>query len=145
MKCFLQVNELNKVNVYFILNIENNVPIHINDAEGSITCLSWISCPNEHEILVNESKDSIETSIKSHLETNEVWAFLTQLPSLSKAYSYNPSGEEDTEDCQKLLHGHSMSLLIAGTKKGHISLYMNGFLHCTKVDMNGIEGSNING
>ena len=109
--------------------------------------MSWISCPNEqHEISVRESKDANETSVKSHLETNEVWSFLTQLPSLSKAYSYNPSGAEDTEDCQKLLHGHTMSLLIAGTKKGLISMYMNGFLNCTKVDMNGIvEGSHPSG
>ena len=79
--------------------------------------------------------------------SDDVWSFLTKLPSLSKAYSYNPSGLEDTEDCQRLYHGESMSLLIAGTKGGHISLYMNGFLHCAKVDMNGNMGgpSNLSG
>ena len=28
----------------YILDIENNVPVHINDIGGSVACLSWIPC-----------------------------------------------------------------------------------------------------
>ena len=76
-------------------------------------------------------------------EPEDPWAFLTKLPSLSKAYSYNPSGVEDTEECQRLFQGESLSLLIAGTKDGCVSLYMNGFLSCAKTAMNGsFRGTN---
>ena len=81
-----------------ILNIENNVPIHINDAGTPITCMSWVPCEHEQsETSLTETKDTNETIIKNNLnaDVNEVWSFLTQLPSLSKAYSYNPSGAED--------------------------------------------------
>ena len=132
-----------------ILNIENNVPIHINDAGTPITCMSWVPCEHEQsETSLTETKDTNETIIKNNLnaDVNEVWSFLTQLPSLSKAYSYNPSGAEDIEDCQKLLHGNSLSILVVGTKQGCISVFMNGFLHCTKIDMNNIiQSSSISG
>ena len=124
----------------YILDIESNVPVHVNDTEGHITCLSWIPCEGD---IISDKEYSCtpEAPIKTPERCeDDVWSFLTQLPSLSKAYSYNPSGVEDTEDCQRLYHGESLSLLIAGTTEGHISLYMNGFLHCTKVDLNGSFG-----
>ena len=129
----------------YILDIESNTPVHVNDAGGHITCLSWISCDSdknsdkEHSCL---NENPIKTS---EIDTGDnVWSFLTHLPSLSKAYSYNPSGVEDTEDCQRLYHGETISLLIAGTTDGHILLYMNGFLHCTNVDLNGSFGGHNN-
>ena len=118
--------------------------MHINDAAGPITCLSWIPCQGEQDNANSEkeSKAVNETPFKQYEDggSDDLWSFLTKLPSLSKAYSYNPSGVEDTEDCQKLYYGESLSLLVAGTKEGYISFYMNGFLHCTKVDMNGNIG-----
>ena len=106
-------------------------------------------CPSEQcEISLREVKGNNEANIKNALDTegNEVWSFLTQLPSLSKAYSYNPSGTEDIEDCQKLHHGDSLSILVAGTKQGCVSVFMNGYLHCTKIDLNSIiESSSMCG
>ena len=127
------------------------MPVHVNDTAGPITCLSWIPCSSGFS---NDISEKVSTNCDGPPYTqsggdgsDDVWSILTRLPSLSKAYSYNPSGREDTEDCQRLDHGESMSLLIAGTKNGHISLYVNGFLHCAKVDMNGtLAGpSNLSG
>lgn len=42
------------------------------------------------------------------------WDFLTNFPSLSKAYS----SSEDKEECQKLHDGGIVTLLAAGTKTG---------------------------
>ena len=117
----------------------------MNDVGSSITCLSWISCQNEGVSGSSAIDSNFDKKMapQNESEPEDPWAFLTKLPSLSKAYSYNPSGVEDTEECQRLFQGESLSLLIAGTKDGCVSLYMNGFLSCAKTAMNGsFRGTN---
>jgi hypothetical protein len=51
------------------------------------------------------------------------WDFLTNFPSLSKAYS----GSEDKEECQKLHDGRIVTLMAAGTKNG--AIFFNALEH----------------
>ena len=46
----------------------------------------------------------------------EGWDFLTNFPSLSKAYS----GSEEKEECQKLHDGGMVTLMAAGTRNGDL-------------------------
>ena len=116
------------------MDIENNAPVHIINVESSVTCLSWVSC------ILDSSDDVADKEVKSSNGigagcSDDIWSFLTKFPLLSKAYSYTPSSVEDVEDCQKLDPGGSVTLLICGTNEGRASLYMNGFLHCARIDI----------
>ena len=56
-------------------------------------------------------------------ETGKHWDFLAKFPSLSRAYSYTPSGlmsgsggqKEDNEDCRKINDGGIVTLLMVGS------------------------------
>ena len=102
-----------------LLDIESPTPIHRCALTSGISCLNWVQmAPNF-----------------PHTDEPDHWSFLTKFPSLSKAYSYNPSGSEETEDCRKVDDGSIVSLLIAGTVSGEISLYVNGFLLCANLNI----------
>lgn len=49
---------------------------------------------------------------------SDPWAFLTQFPPLSKAYSSHLEMLDETEECQLLHDGGPLTILIVGTALG---------------------------
>ena len=95
-----------------VRHIEAATPIHSQQLDSKVTCLTWLPCPK----LSPEPED-------------QDWDFLARLPSLSKTYSYvGPGGQEEVEDCRKLHTGQELTVLLAGTEGGHVYVLVNGFL-----------------
>lgn len=110
-----------------LYDVESNVPVLVNKAKGSLTFLRWSSCGNH----LKESK-----------EDQKDWDFLIQFPSLSKAFSYNPSSQEDVQHCRKLSLESVPSILICGTDEGKVCFYMSGFMSIGFVDVSKLYNVN---
>lgn len=106
-----------------LFDVESHVPVISNSVDEPITFLRWSSC----SLHKNEHNDTD-------------WEFLTKFPSLSKAFSYNPSNHEDIQNCRKLSVESSPSLLICGTAKGSIHFFMAGYLYIGSIDIQKIFG-----
>lgn len=105
-----------------LFDVENRVPVlEIKSIKEEISFMRWFSCA-ESEVYqqTNDSNNSYNYSSE--------WEFLTKFPSLSKAFSYNPSKQEDIQTCRKLCHEVGPSILICGTTKGSVYSFMAGHL-----------------
>ncbi|XP_040568405.1 anaphase-promoting complex subunit 4 [Lepeophtheirus salmonis] len=123
-----------------IFDMESNVPIHeldlcSSDTGSELSFLKWITLKEYHH-----PSDSIPSQKKHDNRTDSPWTFLNKFPDLTKAYSYNPSIQEETENCKKLDSGGIETLLISGTKDGVVNLYFNGFLYFSRMDVREILG-----
>ncbi|CAB4065593.1 APC4 [Lepeophtheirus salmonis] len=123
-----------------IFDMESNVPIHeldlcSSDTGSELSFLKWITLKEYHH-----PSDSIPSQKKQDNRTDSPWTFLNKFPDLTKAYSYNPSIQEETENCKKLDSGGIETLLISGTKDGVVNLYFNGFLYFSRMDVREILG-----
>ncbi len=77
------------------------------------------------------------------LEKEDPWRHMSAFPQLKKAYSINLQmvSDEEVEGCQRLYDSNApISLLLVGTDKGRVNLYMNGFLLCASIDINVVGG-----
>ncbi|TRY62653.1 hypothetical protein TCAL_16639 [Tigriopus californicus] len=109
--------------VIVILDIESNEPIHRMDLGSKLTCLKWIASPENRNKPDNASSGD--------------WNFLTRLPLLSKAYSTTTyESQFDVAECRIFDKDGPTSLLVCGTEQGFINMYINGFLHCARLDLN---------
>lgn len=101
-----------------LLDIDSNVPImrrRPDDPDaGGFTCLKWMLA------------ESPAAKKKSGESSPDPWAFLTRLPSLSKAYTASGSGEET--ELISGLDDEPFSLLISGSDSGKIVVFADGFL-----------------
>ncbi len=71
----------------------------------------------------------------------EPFEFLTELPQLKKAYSYNLRnvGEEDLAPIQRLYDSESPAcVLLVGTDNGNVGIYINGYLHCGSINVSSL-------
>jgi len=107
-----------KIELY---DVESNVPVLTNQTNGEVSFMRWSSC--ENSIALNSGRDS-----NVNLDKNLDWDFLVQFPLLSKAFSYNPSNQDDFQTCRKLSLESCPSILICGTSKGYVSFYMSGYM-----------------
>lgn len=104
-----------------LYDVESSVPILTNRVNHGLTFMRWTACPESGSLPSNGNKD---------------WDFLIQFPSLSKAFSYNPSNQEDVQNCRKLSLETSHSILICGTDKGTVSFFMSGFMAIGFININ---------
>ena len=102
-----------------LFDVEHHQPIlTMGDIKQTVTFMRWSSCGN--------SEAYEEYNVNSNENTE--WEFLTKFPSLSKAFSYNPSKQEEIQTCRKLCTEMYPSILICGTKNGQIYPFMSGHL-----------------
>ena len=97
------------------------MPVLTNQTNGEVSFMRWSSCENSSAL--NSGRDS-----NVNLDRNLDWDFLVQFPLLSKAFSYNPSNQDDFQTCRKLSLESCPSILICGTSKGYVSFYMSGYM-----------------
>ncbi len=110
-----------------LFDVESNVPVMINQVSAKITSMRWSSCQQFSNAELTESQ-----------EENKDWDFLIQFPSLSKAFSYNPSSQEDVQHCRKLTSESDPSVLLCGTASGHVFFFMSGYMAFGFIDVNTI-------
>jgi len=110
--------------VLTIRHIESAVGIHTEQLDSGVVSLVWVECPQP----VGGSEEY------GGIADEREWDFLSQLPSLSKTYSYVGTGQEELEDCRKL-DSSEMSILLAGTERGTLYVLINGYLLCIKISL----------
>ena len=111
-----------------MFDVESSTPVLSNQVSGGrVTFVRWTTCANS--LPYKKFKDS-EESVQ-----NDTWDFLIQFPSLSKAFSYNPSTQEDIQACHKLSAESSPSILLVGTEAGQVSFFFSGYLAMGKIQM----------
>jgi len=106
-----------------IRHIESSIGIHSEQLDSGVVSLNWLECPQRENGEFGQYKGIAE---------KDDWEFLAKLPSLSKTYSYAGSGQEELEDCRRL-DSSEMSVLLAGTEKGTLYVFINGYLLCMKI------------
>ena len=104
-----------------LFDVEDHQPIlTLTEIKQQVSFMRWCSCGESEPY--NETRGNLTAS------DNSEWDFLTKFPSLSKAFSYNPSKQEDIQTCRKLCPENCPSILICGTNKGQIYTFMSGHL-----------------
>ena len=88
--------------------------------------MRWSTCEFSNPM----SKMSLDSE-----ENNDAWEFLRQFPSLSKAFSYNPSTQEDLQNCRKLCPEPYPTLLTCGTFNGKVSFFASGHMSVGFLDI----------
>lgn len=109
-----------------IRHIEGKDPINTANVDGEVTSLAWVDKP------VRAGSDA---DLYKNISDDKEWEFLSRLPSLSKTYSYSEVGEDDLEDCRHLIDSDCGTVLLAGTSRGTVYVFMSGYLLCMKVSL----------
>ena len=111
-----------------LFDVQSSTPVMSNQVGCRITFIRWTTCANStpyHK--VKERKESEQN--------NDSWDFLIEFPSLSKAFSYNPSTQEDIQACHKLSAETNPSILIIGTEAGQVYFFFSGYLAMGKIKL----------
>ena len=111
-----------KIELY---DVESNIPVLTNQANGGLSFMRWSTC----EFSVPFSKYNFDTVSK------DVWEFLRHFPSLSKAFSYNPSNQEDLQNCRKLVPEPHPTFLVCGTSNGKVAFFASGHMPIGFIDI----------
>ena len=118
-----------KIELY---DVESNIPVLTNQSnDGEISFMRWSTCEKSSAVFFSGKNSDLTDKNTS----NGDWDFLVQFPSLSKAFSYNPSNQDDFQNCRKLSVENFPSVLICGTSKGHVSLYMSGYMSIGQINI----------
>ena len=121
-KCLAVAYESGRLDLF---DVESSTPVLTNYVDGNITFMRWTTCANSiPHTKVTENEEIVK---------NDTWDFLIQFPSLSKAFSYNPSAQEEIQPCHKLAAESSPSLLVVGTKSGELFFFFSGFLAMVRL------------
>ena len=123
-KCLAVAYESGRLDLF---DVESSAPVLTNYVSGNITFMRWTTCANS---IPHSKVKETEEYVK-----NDTWDFLIQFPSLSKAFSYNPSALEEIQPCHKLTAETSPSLLVVGTQSGQLFFFFSGFLAMGRLSL----------
>ncbi len=120
-----------------LYDVKNCEPILKNTMSGPVTSVTWVSC--ESSVAHRQNKTNADSAAD---EAKQAWQFLNSYPSLSKAFSYNPSGPEESQTCNKLHDPEdgTSTLLICGSGSGQVQFWFNGFLPIGGIDVQKLIG-----